>query len=62
MAAIDDLTAAVAANTTAVNNLVTAFQAGDQSPAIEAQVALLDASTKAATYAVTPPPAVEPPA
>jgi len=61
VAAIDDLTAAVSANTAAANALIAAFAAGDQSAAIESQVALLDATNTAMTNAVTPP-APEPPA
>ena len=65
MAALDDLTAAVAANTTAVNNLIAALAAapaGDSDSAgVEAQVALLEATTAAATAAVTPAPVAQPP-
>lgn len=62
MAAIDDLQAAVAANTTASNNLIAAYAASNDTTAIEAAVTQLDANNTALTNAVTPPPAPEPPA
>jgi len=67
VAAIDDLTAAVTANTDAVSALIAAYQTAStgETPdtAIETQVAALEASTAAATAALpaaTPPPAPAP--
>lgn len=62
MSALDDLAAAVAANTTATNNAVAALGTANDTTAIEAAVAQLDANNTALTNAVTPPAAPEPPA
>lgn len=59
-AATDRLTASVAANTTATDAAVAAFEAGSTSPALEAtinaQSDIVDANTAKLTAATPPPP------
>lgn len=61
-AATDRLTASVAANTTATDAAVAAFEAGSTSPALEAtinaQSDIVDANTAKLTAATPPPPVV----
>ena len=60
MAAIDDLNAAVASLSTVAGEVETAFNAADQSPAIETAVTTINTVVTALTALVTPAAAAPP--